>query len=70
MFCKIHQIEIKSHRLTAVWRNGEKSAKFTFIFRKKYYLYQKICSYEVRHCAKQRHVGGNHLTIMRIKKRS
>ena len=28
----------KGHHITAVTRNGEKGAKFTFIFRKKFYL--------------------------------
>ena len=34
--------KIKQLLPTAVTRNGEKSAKFTFIFRKKYYLSRKI----------------------------
>ena len=31
----------KGHHITAVTRNGEKCAKFTFIFRKKFYLSRK-----------------------------
>ena len=34
-------VKNKAQHTTAVTRNGEKSAKFTFIFRKKYYLSRK-----------------------------
>ena len=43
--------------LTAVSRNGEKCGKFTFFFRKKYYLSGKLSGYEVRHFLKPRNVA-------------
>ena len=41
MKLKIGVLKNKHERTTAVTRNGEKSAKFTFIFRKKFYLCRK-----------------------------
>jgi len=43
--------------LTAVSRNGEKCGKFTFFFRKFFYLSGKLSGYEVRHFLKPRNVS-------------
>ncbi len=45
--------------LTAVWQDCEFCGKFTFAFRKKFYLQQKINGYEVRNLAKRRNVSGH-----------
>jgi len=46
--------------LTAVSRNGEKCGKFTFFFRKIFYLSGKLSGYEVRHFLKPQNVMRYH----------